>query len=201
MALALERARLLREMQAALDEVEATHRSYLRGQWEEYLSRRKELQLRGLMFEQSAVTAVPDLWRPEIARVLEEKGPVVVRGDGGTPRTGLAIPIILRGQVIGVLGVEDPEGARQWSEQDLILVQAVGQQLGLALENARLLEETRRRAERDRLIAEITARVRASSEIETILRTAVQQLGVALGTDRAFVRLGAATTAGAESTE
>ena len=201
MALALERARLLREMQAALDEVEATHRSYLRGQWEEYLSRRKELQLRGLMFEQSAVTAVPDLWRPEIARVLEEKGPVVVSGDGGTARTGLAIPIILRGQVIGVLGVEDPEGVRQWSEQDLTLVQAIGQQLGLALENTRLLEETRRRAERDRLIAEITARVRASSEIETILRTAVQQLGVALGTDRAFVRLSAAATAASERTE
>jgi len=60
----------------------------------------------------------------------------------------------------------------------------------LALENARLLEETQQRAEQERIIASITARVRASMDPETILQTAVRELGAALGTDRAFVQLG-----------
>jgi hypothetical protein len=62
--------------------------------------------------------------------------------------------------------------------------------MALALENARLLEETQQRARRDRLIADITARVRSSRDPETILRTAVRELGAALGTDRARVQIG-----------
>ena len=63
-------------------------------------------------------------------------------------------------------------------------------QIGLALENARLLEETQERAEQERIIANITAQVRSSMDPETILQTAVRELGAALGSDRAFVRLG-----------
>jgi len=61
--------------------------------------------------------------------------------------------------------------------------------LGLALESARLFEETQRMAERERLVSEITAKVRASMDVDIILQTAVRELGAALGTDRAFVQL------------
>jgi GAF domain-containing protein len=63
--------------------------------------------------------------------------------------------------------------------------------MALAIENARLLADTQQRAERERVIANITARVRASMDPKTILETAVRELGTALGTDRAFVQLGA----------
>ena len=69
------------------------------------------------------------------------------------------------------------------------LAQEVGDQIGLALESARLLEEAQRRAARDRLLAEITARVRASMDPEAILRAAVQELGAALGADRVYAQL------------
>ena len=67
----------------------------------------------------------------------------------------------------------------------------MAEQLALAMENVRLLEETQRRAQRDRLIADITAKVRASSNVETILQTAVRELGTALGSDRTRVQLSA----------
>ena len=105
-------------------------------------------------------------------------------------RAGLAIPISIRGQTIGILGVETPSGDHQWTEDDVALIQAVGDQLGQTLETARLFADSQRRAERERLIGEITAKIRASTDMRDILETAATELGQALGTSRALVRVG-----------
>jgi len=64
-------------------------------------------------------------------------------------------------------------------------MQILSERLSSALESARLYEETRRRAERERLTGEITARVRASNDPQVILQTAVKELRRALQADRA----------------
>jgi len=93
----------------------------------------------------------------------------------------------LRGRVIGVLNLRF--AAPEVPPETVQMVESIADRLTLALENARLLEETRRHAERDRMIAEITARVRASMDPETILRTALRELGAALGADRVMVQM------------
>jgi GAF domain-containing protein len=75
------------------------------------------------------------------------------------------------------------------------LLESVGRQVGVAVENAQLFEQARQRAERERLVADITAKVRASSDVETIMRTAVQELGRALNADRTRVQLAAGRVA------
>ena len=105
----------------------------------------------------------------------------------------MVVPLSLRGEVIGALGLHGAEDRRRWADDEIALIEAVADQMALALENARLLEETQQRARRDRLIANITAQVRSSRDPETILRTAVKALGTALNTDRALVRLGTGT--------
>ncbi|HUM37703.1 MAG TPA: hypothetical protein PLQ85_12600, partial [Anaerolineae bacterium] len=62
-------------------------------------------------------------------------------------------------------------------------------QLGLALENARLLEDTRLSAQRERARGEIVGRVRGSVQIDAVLRSAVEELGRALQVDRARIQL------------
>ncbi len=62
-------------------------------------------------------------------------------------------------------------------------------QAAIALESMRLFEQTRRRAERERLLAEISAQVRASTDVDTILRTAVRELGRALRASDGLIRL------------
>ena len=59
-------------------------------------------------------------------------------------------------------------------------MEALSEQLFVALESARLYQETQRRAERERLAAQITARMRATNDPQTILQTAVQELRQAL---------------------
>ncbi|MGD9048605.1 MAG: hypothetical protein PVF77_11170, partial [Anaerolineae bacterium] len=78
---------------------------------------------------------------------------------------------------------------RQWTEDEIALVESISEQLGQALESARLFADTQRGAERERLIGEITAKIRASTDMKAILETTAAELGQVLGTSRALVRL------------
>jgi GAF domain-containing protein len=196
-ALALQNVRLLEETRAALAEVEETHRSYLRRGWQEHLRQRDILERGGFVFDRvrserpENVESVRALWKPEMALALNRRGAGAIVDDDAH-RTGLAVPISLRGQTLGVLGVEAGEGERQWTDDDVALIEAIAEQLAQTLESARLFSDTQRRAERERLIGEITAKIRASTDISAILQTTAEELGQALGTSRALVRLGPA---------
>lgn len=190
----MENRRLFEQIRAALSEVEATHRSYLRRAWQEHLRQQEMLQRSSFLYDrqrasQPAVTAAPDLWRPEMEQTLRQASPAIAV-DHGQGRTGLAVPIVLRGEMIGVLGVEVADCERQWTKDEIALIQAVGDQLGQTLETARLFADTQRRAEQERLISEITARIRSSTEMQDILETTARELGLALGTSRVLVRVG-----------
>ena len=195
-AIALENIRLLESTQAALAEVQATHQSYLRRAWQDQLRQRHMLDRSAFIYEHpqagrtgDAIPA-PKLWRPEIEDALVRGGPVARQGDNGDEeRASLAVPITLRGQTLGVIGVEAPDGNRAWTEDEIALIEAVGEQLGQTLETARLFADTQRSAERERLIGEITAKIRASTDVQGILQTAAAELGQVLGTSRALVRV------------
>jgi GAF domain-containing protein len=195
----IENVRLFEETQAALAEVEATHRSYLRRAWQDHLRQRDMLDRSSFLYDGTpaegppGVSAVPDLWRPEMEQAVldADHAPSIIQdGDGDGGRIGMAIPITIRGQTIGVLGVEAPDGHHQWTKEDMALIEAVSEQLAQTLETARLFADTQRRAERERLIAEVTAKIRASTDMQDILETAANELGRALGTSRAVVRVG-----------
>jgi GAF domain-containing protein len=189
LAVAIENARLLQEMQQAMQEMEAASGRYTRQTWRE-VSQREELAV-GYRYRRLGVEPAVE-HPPEAHQAWVEGQPVVssaesAAGDRGQGGASAAVPIKLRDQVIGVFGLRSREGGIP--ADTLALIENVADRLALALENARLLEETQRHAVRDRLIAGITARVRASMHPETILRTAVRELGEALGTDRVVVQL------------
>ena len=196
-------ARLYEQTQAALAEAEAAHRTYLRRGWQEHLRQREMLGRSGFVYEGSGpeseekMAVAPDLWRPEIAQAAAEGTPASIRSsDGGQERAGVAVPIRLRGQTLGVMGVETDASGRQWTEDEIALLAAVSEQLGQALESARLFADTERSAERERLIGEITAKIRASTDVRDILKTTAQELGQVLGTSRARIQLAPAPGSG-----
>jgi GAF domain-containing protein len=77
-----------------------------------------------------------------------------------------------------------------FSEASIRLYEMLGDQAAGAMERARLLEEAQRRADRERLISETTARIRESLDVETVLNTAAGEIGRALGLAALDVRLG-----------
>ncbi|MFN2283211.1 MAG: hypothetical protein ACK2UQ_02230, partial [Anaerolineae bacterium] len=54
----------------------------------------------------------------------------------------------------------------------------------------RLLDETQRSAAQERLVGEVTSRIRETLDMNAILRTAVRELGEALPGSKVQVRLG-----------
>ena len=182
-ALAVENARLLEKSQRALRELETLYGQRVREAWRERVAR----QPAAYRYTGVGVEPAPCSTALEMETPPPQRRAVVVQEED---RRRLIAPIRLRGQTLGSIVLRQGHEREPWSDEEIALVEELTTQIGLALENARLLEETRQRAKREQLIADITDRVRSSMDPETILQTAVRELGAALGTDRAFVRLG-----------
>jgi GAF domain-containing protein len=110
-------------------------------------------------------------------------GPAPVQGS---ETSSIDVPLTLREQIIGELHLE---GDQDWTPEERSLIEAVASQAALAMENARLLEESQTSALRERLVAEITGKVWSSPNADFILQTAVKELARALRTDDAVIEL------------
>ena len=102
----------------------------------------------------------------------------------------MAIPVKLRDRVIGIIHVEASQGNRTWTDDEVALVQAISERAALALDNARLLEDSQRRATKEQVIGEISTRIGAGTDVESILRTAVRELGAQISGAQVTVEIG-----------
>lgn len=91
----------------------------------------------------------------------------------------LSLPIKLRGEVIGSVDVRSPDN-RPWDQDELDIVTAIIERAAIAMENARLLEESQRLASKEAKIGEVTAKISSSINMRNVLQTAVEELGHAL---------------------
>lgn len=141
-AVALDNARLLSETQAALKEVERLNRQLTREVWQQF---GEEVTTSGYRFvagSRKKVSPASDAWLPPMKQAALEKQLVKQThpGNGDPAKAELAVPLLLRGEVIGVLGVKREE-TPTWAEEEVAAVEAVANQVALALENARLSKE------------------------------------------------------------
>ena len=110
----------------------------------------------------------------------------------------LHMPVKIRGQSIGAIRMEKPAGSNRWTPETIAMADALSVQLSAALESARLYTEIRQRADREYLISEITSKLGSSIRLDTILRTAVEELGNALGNSEIILQVGDQTRRGNE---
>jgi len=94
--------------------------------------------------------------------------------------------ISLREQIIGQIELE---GTGDWTNDQKNLIDAVATQAAIALENARLVNESRQIATRERMIAEINSKIWASTTIDGVLQTAIKELGRRLDASSATIQL------------
>jgi GAF domain-containing protein/HAMP domain-containing protein len=194
-ALALENARLLADSQQALRELEASYGRQARAVWMKQAAQRPA----AYRYTGGGVLPVsPPLAAESGADSSSEHSQVRMgtspEKDGAQPSTKkdgrqLVAPIRLRGQHIGSILLRRGSEAEQWSSQEVALLEEVSTQIGLALENARLLEESRQRAAREQLLGEVTARMRETLDLDTVLKTAIREIGDALGLAKVEVRI------------
>jgi GAF domain-containing protein len=117
---------------------------------------------------------------------LRSKG---IEAVGEVAQSWLGVPLLVGDRVQGVMAVQNYTTPHAYTEADRRRLVALASQASVALQNARLFDQIQLRARREQILREITARVRSSTDPDMIVRTAVRELGTALGR-RTFVRLG-----------
>jgi GAF domain-containing protein len=106
-------------------------------------------------------------------------------------RSEMAIPLLYRSEILGVLNVES-EQIGAYAENDEELLGTLGGSLAAIIANARLLEHIRAQAERERILFEISDKIRRTTDMQTILATTASELTRAVGATSARIKLGAA---------
>ena len=175
-SLAIENARLFDETRAALTEAEAISRQFTREAWGRIP---QEYKLLGYRY--NVAGAVPLTERVDMSEAGKSQDK-----DGQKKTSQTVVPIELRGETIGTLVVQSPTTDKLNQEQ-INLIKAVAERVALSAENARLFEETTRRAERERLVSDITGKIRSVNDPQTMIQTAMEELRKALGASRVEV--------------
>lgn len=162
----IENLRLLESAERYRDEAEQASRRLTRAGWQEYLDRTAR-QNAGFLYDLIRVRPFDE----EEARQAEE--------------AGLSRPLKVGGETIGKLVVQ---GIDPGDEEASQLTNAVAERLSAHIEGLRLtrqteqaLATTRKQAEREQALRQITSAVRSSTDPAVILRTATRELGSILG--------------------
>jgi hypothetical protein len=92
----------------------------------------------------------------------------------------IRIPVITRGQTIGMLRLTKPPHAEPWNSEEISDVESLSDQISNTLDSARLYKEAQQRAAREQMLGEITTGITAATEVDDIIRETVLQLGRAL---------------------
>lgn len=184
-AVALDNARLFHEARQAAAEAEELTRRLIQDTWRDI---DRQAEAAGYIFSRSGLAPVSTEWLPVMGQAVRHKE----LAQDGQEKTCLAIPLTLRDELIGVIGIERPPD-RPWTEDELITVQSVTEQIALALDSARLARQTERSAWRDQVVSESTAQVWSSVQLDEVMRIAVTQLGDKLKASEVVLRLGTET--------
>ena len=159
LAIALENVQLFTQAQNALDEVRSMNRSYLARAWSELANETGGLNY---SYENYQVNS------PASGNLVE-------------------VPLSLRDQIIGSITLEIEDDNLTGDQRDFI--DAITTQTALALENARLINETQRRVTQEQILNDLTSGFSLATDIEDILKSALRQLNEIPAVSEASIQL------------
>lgn len=176
LAAAIENARLVTASRTTVAQLESLTGEGTRKAWQEYLSNHS---------------------------LAYQFTPAGVKSSGlaaGTPELQpLIVPVLLRGQDIGSITLRRKPGAR-WTQSEQDLLEKLAAQLALALENARLIEETRQRAVQEQTVSAVSGRFSRSLDVDALLQVAVREFAALPEVAEATVVLKPTSEPGAQGT-
>ena len=180
-----ENEALIAEAQEALHEVERLNERLTGRAWSEYL--RESAQEYGVSvdFTTRDVQAEAPMTQ-SLQDAIKHNYLVQTQQDEVQV---IAVPLRVRGQVIGAMEFE-LDADVSFSPDDYDLIQEVSERFGIAADNARLVEESQRNAQREALVNQITARLQSVNNVDNMVVEAAQSLFDSLKAERVAIRLG-----------
>ena len=178
-----ENKRLFLESEANLREIQRLNRELTGQAWEHYLTGKQSVL--GVALDESG-DVIEAHWTPRMVEAGQKRRPVVASGE----RPAIAVPIVLRGEVIGAIEVEP--GAETRIDDTSEMMRAIAGHLALSLDNARLFEEAQEMTLQEQRINAIVDRYQAAGTVDDLLQITLNELGQTFGAQRAMIRLGRA---------
>jgi GAF domain-containing protein/HAMP domain-containing protein len=186
-SIALENTRLLTEARTALAQVQEVYDEFTRAEWSRAAAKAEQA---GFRYQTGRIEMMENsLNLPEVISAAQTGQIVTNRADkSAETRSTVAVPVKLRGEVIGILHIESNDPSKTWQNDEVSLVEAVAERAAFAMENARLFQDARRRASKERLISEATSKISGAFSVENILQTTAQELERVLGGSEVLIR-------------
>lgn len=156
-SIAIQNARSLEQAQRALQGMESVSRQSVGQAWRDYA---KTISTKGYRY---------DGIKPE-----------PLKGSPKSLKGALSVPIQLRGETIGNLKLRAAEQSREWTVDELAIIESTAERVAIALENARLLDDAQKRASRETFLSGMAAKLGTSFQLDSILRDTVEELGQTL---------------------
>lgn len=174
-AITLQNARLYQASQEQYETLLRVQGEYSRQAWADMT---RTLQGGGYRYDRKALFPAQDFWHPAMMEAVLTKDLVQ---DVAQPEN-VALPLLLRDQVIGVINARKPDGTL-WSADEVSLLTTVRERVEVALESARFYRDSQQAAAREQLLREISEGVRSAVDVDSVMRIAAQEIGEALGRD------------------
>jgi GAF domain-containing protein/HAMP domain-containing protein len=179
--IAIENARLYAESARLLGSIEQERGSSTRNAWQQYMYQERKDSL----VVHSGVNT--DYEFDKLSYAVLKTGKALV-GDATSRNTiPFAVPIVLRGQTLGVVEYEVPQS--EFNYDKVLLAEELVARLAISMENARLFQSSQQAAERERIVNTISTKLTGQTDIEDILQTAIREVGQALRTPQVAIRL------------
>jgi GAF domain-containing protein len=177
LATAIERARLLQQVEQNLSDLQKAYGQFTREGWKT-LGESGLLTKTGYRFDNIRIQPISEI--PAHGDEVMKTGTIVIqnRTSTGADENKVAIPIKLRGQTIGVVAANLKDG---FTPNTITTLELAIERLAQSLESARLYEQARLRADREQAIAQVAANISSATEFDAILRTTVEEIGKSIG--------------------
>lgn len=186
-SIAFENARLLTETRAALTQVQEVYNEFTRTEWTRAVAIAEQP---GFRYHSGRIEILENELQSADVISAVQNGQIVANPVDGSKekRATLTVPVKLRGEVIGILHVESDDPSQEWQEDEISLVEAVAERAAIAMENARLFQDARRRASKEQMISEASAKIGSAINLENILQTTAEELERVLGGSEVLIQ-------------
>jgi GAF domain-containing protein len=179
----IEKLRLFKQAQRAFNDLDAINRRLTGEAWSDFTLRRADTGARWIGTTDRAQQAA----LPEVSEALAA-GQIATRPQNGSGQLGIAVPIKVRGVSIGALRLVVLQTA--WNDELRTTLDSIAGHVAQAAENARLIDQTQRAAQREKAIAGAADKIHRSTELEAVLSTAVNEINRITGLSGISVQLG-----------
>lgn len=165
LAVALDNARLIERAEAQLRELSILYGEYSAATWADLVSQKRSLDY---VYDRVDVREAEQLPVPALDQALSS-GEVISYSEPQASGKTLAAPLKLHDQIIGSIGIQESNGGQAWSADEVALIEAVSEQVALALENARHFAETQKSAQQMRILNEMSQALTTQLDVDGVI--------------------------------